>query len=915
MVGDGGRTFLHLCSDGVGTAIHAVGACECDVRWSATARPHVIDEQLLELVAAVEDSPRLLSWDCRLLVALLQRPDVAAASGPLRTRLRDVMAGALLALPDSKDWTLGAIATRLGLGDDLSKVPDDPREGALLCREIAEALGDRLGRMPAPALALVRDLIGADGDFDWLPWDDLQPPPYEESALDMLLAGRPTVPHQRQRERSVLQRPIAETASMILSPGGPVAQAFDRYEHRPGQVAMAEAVAEALEDGGVLMVEAGTGVGKSLAYLVPSILWSRANASPVVVSTNTKNLQEQLINKDLPLLREALGTDFLSALLKGRSNYVCARRFQHSVREAQGSMLPEDRKAAAYLVSWLAASETCDLDLIPSEAMRVFGGLKRLIDRIRSERALCLGPGCPHARQCAVRVARAVARNADIVISNHALTLADTQADVLPAHSRIIFDEAHNLESVATDQLGEEISNFSFSDLRRTFGGDGRRRGFIDSLAEFMAEAHPAVADALSDPRSRLLAAMEALDACAEEIGAAVTELCLTLDPEAEAGRARIRLGPNVYAAPEWQTVAGAVAGLRDVITTAEDALGEMAETLAEGAERGTPRSDLSLEAIGARVAVGELGSAVGSIMHDDPGAGHVLWAETARRRWGEFWRLCAAPIDVGPALSRAVYGRRESVIMTSATLTVDGGFGYVRQRLGLNSSKLRVREEQVPSPFRYREQLLMCVPTDIPTRGEDGRDEALNRTLIDIAEVAGGGVLLLFTSRRQMDRVYEQIRDRLADAGLSPICQYRSGPRSWLLQQLRERDNTVLFGLKSFWEGVDVPGHALRCVVITKLPFAVPTDPIVQARCERAASLGLNGYDYYIPEAILAFKQGIGRLVRSTSDQGVVFVLDNRLITRGYGQRFFNSIPECRTQVGEFLDCLREAERWLKFA
>ncbi|MEA3402860.1 MAG: helicase C-terminal domain-containing protein, partial [Armatimonadota bacterium] len=491
-----------------------------------------------------------------------------------------------------------------------------------------------------------------------------------------------------------------------------------------------------------------------------------------------------------------------------------------------------------------------------------------------------------------------------------------TQVEVLPTSSRVIFDEAHNLESVATDQLGYEVSNFSFSELRRTLGGDGRRRGLLDNLAAWASEAHPGIAEQVAEPRRRLTAAVESLNDCAEEMQAAVIDLCVALDPEAGAGRARVRLGAEVYAAAEWQSVGEAVARLQDVLSDAEDALGEIAETLAEGSERGTPESDLSLEAAGARVAVGELNAAVGTVMDDDPGAGHVLWAETVQRRWGELWRLAAAPIDVGPALQKAVYSKREAVVMTSATLTVEQRFDYMRQRLGLDDEAAPVRERMVASPFSYPDQLLMCVPTDIPTRGEEGRREALERALLDIVEVAGGGVLLLFTSRRQMERVFEQTRERMAQMGVSPICQYWSGPRSWLLAQLRERDNTVLFGLKSFWEGVDVPGQALRCVVITKLPFAVPTDPIVQARCELAASRGRDGgHDYYIPEAILGFKQGIGRLVRATTDQGVVFVLDNRLLTRRYGRRFFASVPEGRVQVDDFHECLREAERWLRWA
>ncbi|NLO05218.1 MAG: hypothetical protein GX131_05245 [candidate division WS1 bacterium] len=905
--------YLHLCADGTGVRCATVGATELSFGWRSTARPGEVDEELLRLAALSGDEP-VMVYDARLLAALLSRPAVEEACRPLRSRIHDLLAGVLLVCPTLRDLSLASVACALSVSDtDAPSDPDDPTACATLCREIEQALRARLQELPPAVLALLRDLLATDADLAWLGISDVEVPALDAAAVEVLLAGRPSAPGQRRRERHLSGAPVSEEAAELLEADGPVAAGLGQYEHRPGQIEMARAVGTALVDGGTLMVEAGTGVGKSLAYLAPAILWSRANCEPVVISTNTKNLQEQLIEKDLPLLRASMGVEFEAALLKGRTNYVCIRRFVTHLRDAIGSMLAEDRRAAAYLVSWFAASDSADLDMIASEATRAFGGLQRLLDQVRSERATCLGRGCPQAKNCPLRVARARARNADVVVSNHALTLADTQFDVLPTSSRLIFDEAHNLESVATDQLGYEASNFSFRELRRTLGG-GRHRGIRDSVAAYVNAAPPDRASAIADARARLNSAAETLDAAGAELGAAVTDMCVALDHEAGAGRARIRLGSMVYATGEWQVVGEAVETARSLLDIIDDALGEIAEELAEGAERGSPESDLAAEAAGARAAIGDLSSAIGALMDDEPGAGYVLWAETVKRRWGDFWRLCAAPIDVGPALQRAVYDRRASVVMTSATLTVDGDFDYMRRRLGLDRLETPLRELSVPSPFHYEEQLLLCVPHDIPTSGQEGREEALAEALLDIAQVAEGGTLLLFTSRAQMDRLFGRIRAQLAEMDLSPICQYVSGPRNWLLQQLRERPNTVLFGLKSFWEGVDVPGSALRCVVIVKLPFAVPTDPIVQSRCELAASRGHDGSrDYYIPETILGFKQGIGRLVRSATDQGVVFVLDNRLVTRRYGQRFFDSIPQCRFLVESFEECLQEAERWLK--
>mgnify|MGYP001058917422 CR=1 FL=1 len=908
--------YLHLCTDGAGTRLAVTGACKAAVGWKATARPGEIDGQLLELVAALGAHP-VIAYDARLPVALLSREGIADDAADLRSRMRDAMAGALLLCPELRDLSLSAVARALGVADEgTPAVIVHPVEGATLLGAVVEGLRQRLPRLAPPALSLIRDLIGGDRELAWLGWDAVEAPVLDDGALEMLLAARPKAPAQRRRERLELETPLVAAAGALLNTDGPVAAAFERWEHRPGQIEMAEGVARALEHGEILMVEAGTGVGKSLAYLVPSLLWSRANAQPVIISTNTKNLQEQLTEKDLPLLCRTLGIDFEAALLKGRSNYICLRRFVTQLRDATMSMLSEDRQAMAYLVAWLAECNSGDLDMIPAEAKVIFSGLRRLIERTRSDRASCLGRGCQYATRCPLRVARAVARNADVVVSNHALTLAATQVDVLPEAGRVIFDEAHNLESVATDQLGYEITNFSFRDLRRTLSGGSRHDGFSNSLARKLPEVAPDKASAVAGARATLETATDSLEHAGEELGVAVIDLCVALDEEAGAGRARIRLGGRVYSTPEWQRVGEAVEAVRILLDAIDDALGEIAEAMGDGAERATPESELGLEAAGAQAQVAELCMALGTVMDDDPGAGYVLWAETVRTRWGELWRLAAAPIDVGPALRRAVYEKRESVIMTSATLTVDGSFAYMKQRLGLDGPEVVPRELVVPSPFHYREQLLLCVPQDIPTRGEVGRNEALADALMQIARLAGGGTLLLFTSRSQMEHTFERVRGPLAEEGLSPICQHISGPRTWLLQQLRDREKTVLFGLKSFWEGVDVPGEALRCVVITKLPFQVPTDPIVQSRCELAARReAQGGSDYYIPETILAFKQGFGRLVRSMTDQGVVFVLDNRLITRNYGQRFFASIPDCSIYVSDFHECLCEAERWLKRA
>ena len=944
------RIYVHLSSLPDCIRVAAVGA-EDEGRtfeWPPTAGAGEVDERLHELLAYLPTAD-IFVHDRQPLDDLLSRPGLPPGAQTAMQRTRDLLPAALIILPAETDYALPALAERLGLPPQ----PDqDPLGGAELCRAVAGELVARLEGLSAPLLLLLGRLIGGDPAFDWLPWDDLgvgqghprsaggtgakptyAQPQVADGALEMLVSGMRKAPPQRARKKLDLQQPLDQLSVAMLEPDNVIARALESYEHRPGQIQMAEAVARSLENDEFLLAEAGTGVGKSLAYLIPAILWARANAEPVLVSTNTKNLQEQLIGQDLPLLARALPVDFEAALLKGRGNYLCVRRFVTLVREASGSLFPDERAAAAYLAAWASAAETGDLDSLLPEAEQAFEPLSAMIERVRSDRTTCPGPTCPHARLCPLRVARATARNADLVVSNHALTLADPDSDVLPLCSRIIFDEAHNLEAVATDQLGREVSTFSFAGLRRTFGAEGGRGGLVDALAEELERGDRPGAAHCRELAERLANALRLLLEAGDDLGEEVISFCFALDSEAggapprrragqswTTGRATVRLNPEVWQSPQGASAGARIHRCRQLLDSCQELLAQLAESLAEMGERGEKPAldDLALEAAGARASLAEVNDDLGAVLaeQDAEAPQHVCWAETWRSDWGPCWRLCAAPIRIGPVLEQAVYDKRAALVLTSATLTVDGTFDYLRHRLGLNEHEERIVEQTVSSPFSLEQQLLLCVPQDLPISGEQGSADAIQEALVRIASLSGGGVLALFTARQRMIHAYEQTRDRLAELGLNPLCQGLSGPRWALLRQLRESEDTVLYGLKSFWEGVDVPGRSLRCVVIVKLPFAVPTDPIIEARCEQMEREGLDSRQhYYIPEAIIGFKQGFGRLIRATTDLGVVFALDNRLLVRGYGRRFFRSLQRCSYHTGSLEECLEEAQMWLRRA
>jgi ATP-dependent DNA helicase DinG len=628
---------------------------------------------------------------------------------------------------------------------------------------------------------------------------------------------------------------------------GVLARAVDQFEPRAGQRAMALAVAETLRDGGVLLAEAGTGTGKTLAYLVPAIL----SRQRVLISTGTKNLQEQIYFKDLPVLREALGVPFKAAYMKGRANYLCLHRLDQ-LRASPA--VPHD--FVSMVDEWRRVTETGDraeLRELPEDSATWHD--------VSATADTCLGNDCPQYQECYVTRMRQRAAESDIVIVNHHLLCADASVrqssygEVIPECHYAVLDEAHQLEDVATQYFGIAVSNYRVDDLVRD-GERGLNLGAIEDADGDIRRALRRVDDHAREFFGRL--------AMARQSRGPSTSL-----RAGGFGEERLRIGPDWFG-DIIDDGLGLVSGLnaveRDLERVAGSAAGpgsvanEEAATLARRAAELRDNLQFLLEAAN---------------------PAFVYFLETRHR--GVFLR--AAPIDVSAIIREQLLDKMRATVLTSATLTVAGSFEYVKRRLGAHDAA----DLRVPSEFDFTEQAILYLPRQMPPPKSPEYGDAVAREVLDLLRRTEGRAFVLFTSYAML----RSVRDRIELELPYPLIVQGSAPRSVLLTQFRATPNAVLFATSSFWQGVDVVGEQLSCVIIDKLPFASPGDPITAARIEAITAEGGDAFqEYQVPLAILAMLQGLGRLIRHRSDRGVLAVLDPRLRTMGYGRRFLDSFP-----------------------
>ncbi|MCX7892335.1 MAG: ATP-dependent DNA helicase [Burkholderiales bacterium] len=620
----------------------------------------------------------------------------------------------------------------------------------------------------------------------------------------------------------------------IFAADGPLARAVAGFKVRPQQVEMASAVAAAIRDRAVLVAEAGTGTGKTFAYLVPALL----SGGKVIVSTGTKTLQDQLFRRDLPLVRDALRVPATVALLKGRANYVCPYHLERNAAEARFASREEARRLAR-IAAFARASATGDrseLADVPEDAA-AWGAAT-------STRENCLGQQCPRLRECFVMKARRDALAADVVVVNHHLFFADAvlrdegMAELLPACNTVILDEAHQLPETASLFFGETVSSGQVLDLCR----------------DTAAELHVAARD------------VREADALVRGAEIAARDLRLAV-PGRDARLAATALERE----PRFGAAVAALDGSVASLARALAALAERSEGLANCARRAAD--------LGARLTRWRAGEE----------AGLVRWVET----YTQAVALHATPLSIAEIFRRELAAGPRAWIFTSATLAVAGDFGLYAGEMGLEDARTACWE----SPFDYAANALLCVPRGLPEPNSAEHTDAVVDAALTAIRASGGRAFLLFTTLRAMRRAHERLAARLAGDGLGyPLLVQGEGSRSALLERFRALGNAVLVASASFWEGVDVRGEALSLVVIDKLPFAPPDDPVLAARLEAMAKRGANPFlAYQLPQAAIALKQGAGRLIRDECDRGVLLICDPRLVSRPYGRRILASLPPMR--------------------
>jgi ATP-dependent DNA helicase DinG len=714
--------------------------------------------------------------------------------------------------------------------------------------------------------------------------------------------------------------------SQVLMPGGPVARNLRKYERRDQQIEMMRAVARAFNENGIAAIEAGTGTGKSFAYLIPSIQWAMKNKERVVISTNTINLQEQLIKKDIPALSSSLESKCKAVLVKGRGNYACKRKLAMLEQEFDLLTAPEERDVLRSILEWSKQTldgSLADLSFVPKP---------EIWEKANAESDTCLHARCAQFADCFVNRARRGAASADLLVVNHHLFFADlsvrtaarnySEMAILPGYRRVILDEAHNIEDSATSYFGARVTRIGVIRLlgrihHRLAKKKEEEGGLITLLrAKLMRlpDVNEHAQEIILDIQNEIIPRKIELEQIVASAFDAIYEFVFLRS--AGETENKVRIGQEFRDDGRWREdylphIGKLLSDLRAFISRLTLILKEL-DNVKDNLDEEISFVDERVELCALSNRLDVVASNIEDVLHGES-SDRVRWVETSGRKRFPVVRLFSAPLNIGSFLADEVYSKFPTIVLTSATLTVVDRFDFLARRIGLDQAdRDRVSYLALPSPFDFAEQAIIGIPTDIPGVKDPKYHRALVQSIHRCLTISEGRAFLLFTSFRMLDSVYSELAPQLEERMRIHALRQGDDNRTALLEKFRLDVTSVLFGTLSFWEGVDVEGEALECIVLVKLPFKVPDEPITQARAEDIERHGGNAFtEYSLPLAVIKFKQGFGRLIRNRTDHGAVLILDKRVVEKIYGQTFLNSLPQCRVVRGASDEVFGEFQRF----
>lgn len=866
------------------------------IRTEDVAGAPKIDQVLSQIVAFVGDSP-LIAHNISLDMGFLQQRYKIL----LNSQRIDTYEIATILLPQAERYNLHSLTETLNIElDNAHRALDDARATALLYWE----LWKKLCEFPYDLLQEIVTLAkGLNWDLTQLFELALKTTTNHSKSTPTIKSPWKTdaAPLQPQNEATELSLNLVEE---YLGEDGVLARDLTSFEYRQQQIEVGQAVLNALNQHEHVMIEAGTGTGKSMAYLLSAALWAIEHQTPIVISTNTINLQDQLINHDIPLIRQVIGKEIRATVLKGRANYLCPRRLE-TLRRRHPTSLEELRTVAKILV-WLHGGTSGDrgeISLRGNVEYSVWQRLSAADEGCRLYECSALQGG-----ECPFYKARKAAETSHLIIVNHALLISDAASEnsVIPQYKHLIVDEAHHLEDAITNGMTFQLNRTDIirrladlGDLRSGMLGD-----ILNSVRHYASDKEIMRLESFIDSIAEVSSVMRThVNRYFEGLRDFIRELH---QPRASEYLSYVRVTQQQQSKPEFSIMREYWHALSEFIVVVGDAMQRLSTALEKLSHYNIPRwNDFIFSTQTASAYFNDVNERLSKFM-DLKTHHNIYWLKMGQGA-NETPSINIAPLHVGSLMDEYIWKSKDTVVLTSATLRTEDNFDFLQQRFDAE----HVKTFEVGSPFDYQRSTLLYLPQDIPEPSERrAYQQAIERSIIELAAGLDGRVLVLFTSYSQLRETSQNITPRLALGGISVFDQSAGSSRQNLIEGFKGTDKAVLLGTRSFWEGIDIPGESLSALIITRLPFSVPNDPIFSARSETYN----NGFfEYALPDAILRFRQGFGRLIRHRTDRGIVVVLDRRIVSKKYGAMFLQSLPNCTLQYGSIDGMANSAIEWLE--